>query len=125
MISAIVDFAIRRKLLVLAIGFLLLIWGVYSFHGLPVEAYPDVANTYVQVITQWPGHAPEEIEHQITIPVEAALNGLGHLEHLRSLSLFGLSAVTLIFDDDADNYVSRQQVVERLSGINLPPHISP
>src|SRR5262252_9064661 len=125
MTRAIVDFAVRRKLLVLAIGILLMVWGLYSFHRLPVEAYSDVANTYVDVITHWPGHAAEEIEHQITIPVEAALNGLGHLEHLRSLSLFGLSAVTLIFDDDADNYVSRQQVVERLSGINLPPHISP
>src|SRR5262249_16878212 len=81
-------------------------------------------NTYVQVITQWPGHAAEEIEHQITIPVEAALNGIGHLEHLRSLSLFGLSAVTLILDDDADNYVARQQVLEKLSGVDLPPHVS-
>src|SRR5215813_9978940 len=125
MIPAIVDFAVRRKLLVLAIGILLLVWGVYAFHSLRVEAYPDVANTFVQVITQWPGHAAEEIEHQITIPVEATLNGLGHLEHLRSLSLFGLSVVTLIFDDDADNYVARQQVLEKLSGVDFPPHISP
>src|SRR5262249_10663290 len=125
MIPAIVDFAVRRKLLVLAIGILLLVWGVYAFHSLRVEAYPDVANTFVQVITQWPGHAAEEIEQQITMPVEGGLNGLGHLEHLRSLSLFGLSAVTLIFDDDADNYVARQQVLERLSGVDLPPHISP
>jgi heavy metal efflux system protein len=124
-VAAIVDYAVRRKLLVVAIGILIVVWGVYSFHRLPVEAYSDVANTYVQVITQWPGHAAEEIEHQITIPVEAGLNGLGHLEHLRSLSLFGLSAVTLIFDDEADNYVARQQVLERLSGVDLPPHISP
>src|SRR5262245_1578110 len=125
MIPGVVDFAVRRKLLVLEIGLLLLVWGVYSFHGLPVEAYPDLANGYVQVITQWPGHAAEEIEQQITMPLEAGLNGLGHLEHLRSLSLFGLSAVTLIFDDEADNYVARQQVLERLSGVDLPPHISP
>src|SRR5215471_9107659 len=124
MIPGVVDFAVRRKLLVLEIGLLLLVWGGYSFHRLPVEAYPDVANTYVQVITQWPGHAAEEIEHQVTMPVEAGLNGLGHLEHLRSLSLFGLSAVTLILDDDADNYVARQQVLEKLSGVDLPPHVS-
>jgi len=124
-VAAIVDFAVRRKLLVVAIGILLVIWGVYSSHGLPVEVYSDVTKTYVQVITQWPGHAAEEIEQQITMPLEAGLNGLGHLEHLRSLSLFGLSAVTLIFDDDADNYVARQQVLERLSGVDLPPHISP
>src|SRR5215831_9581231 len=109
MIPGVVDFAVRRKLLVLEIGLLLLVWGGYSFHRLPVEPYPDVANAYVQVITQWPGHAAEEIEHQITIPVEAGLNGLAHLEHLRSLSLFGLSAVTLIFDDDADDYVARNR----------------
>ena len=125
MIPGVVDFAVRRKLLVLEIGILLLVWGLYSFHGLPVEAYPDLANGYVQVITQWPGHAAEEIEHQVTIPVEAGLNGLGHLEHLRSLSLFGLSAVTLILDDHTDNYVARQQVLEKLSRIDLPPHISP
>src|SRR5215471_16389102 len=125
MIPGVVDFAVRRKLPVLAIGILLLVWGVYSFHRLPVEAYSDISNTYVQVITQWPGHAAEEIEQRITMPVEAGLNGLGHLEHLRSLSLFGLSAVTLILDDDADNYVARQQVLERLSGVDLPPHISP
>ena len=125
MIPGVVDFAVRRKLLVLEIGLLLLVWGGYSFHRLPVEAYPDLANDYVQVITQWPGHAAEEIEHQVTIPVEAGLNGLGHLEHLRSLSLFGLSAVTLILDDHTDNYVARQQVLEKLSGIDLPPRISP
>jgi heavy metal efflux system protein len=125
MIPAIVDFAVRRKVFVFAVGILLLVWGAYSFHRLPVEAYSDVTNTYVQVITQWPGHAAEEIEQQITMPVEAGLNGLGHLEHLRSLSLLGLSAVTLIFDDDADNYVARQQVLEKLSRVDLPPHISP
>src|SRR5215510_11380585 len=124
MIPAIVDFAVRRKLLVFVVGILLFVWGVYSFHGLPVEAYSDVTNTYVQVITQWPGHAAAEIEQQITMPVEAGLNGLAHLEHLRSLSLFGLSAVTLIFDDDADNYMARQQVLEKLAGVDLPPHIS-
>ncbi len=125
MIQAIVDFALREKLLVLALGVMLLIWGVISFHNLPVEAYPDVANNWVLVITQWPGHAAEEVEQQVTIPIEIVTNGVAHRTHLRSLSLFGLSVVTLIFDDDADNLISRQQVLEKLSLVNLPPNVNP
>src|SRR5579884_758112 len=107
MLRYLVDFALREKLLVLAIGGMLLIWGVISFHTLPIEAYPDVANTWVQVITQWPGHAAEEVEQQVTIPIETQMNGVAHMTHLRSVSLFGLSVVTLIFDDDAENFESR------------------
>src|SRR5579864_7574463 len=107
MIQRLVDFALRNRLLVLAMGILLLAWGAYSFHVLPVEAYPDVADTYANIITQWPGHAAEEVEQQITIPLETQLNGIAHLMHLRSVSLFGLSSVTLIFDDQADRVLSR------------------
>src|SRR5215471_6485976 len=103
MIQKLVDFALNNKLLVLSSGILLLIWGAYSFHTLPVEAYPDIADTWAQVITQWPGHAAEEVEQQVTIPIEIQMNGVAHLTHLRSLSLFGLSVVTLIFDDEANN----------------------
>ena len=74
MIRALVDFALKNRILVLALGVLLLIWGVISFHNLPVEAYPDVADKYVWVITQWPGRAAEEVEQQITVPLERALN---------------------------------------------------
>ncbi len=104
---------------------LLLLWGAWSFHTLPVEAYPDVADTWVQVITQWPGHAAEEVEQQVTVPIEVQTNGVAHLTHLRSVSLFGLSVITLIFDDQADNLVSRQQVLEKLSQLNLPPGLNP
>src|SRR5216684_371737 len=107
MIQAVCDGALNNRLLVIGIGILLLIWGGFAFHHLPVEAYPDVADTWVQVITQWPGHAAEEVEQQITIPIEIQMNGVAHMTHLRSLSLFGLSLVTLIFDDDADNLLSR------------------
>src|SRR5579885_956369 len=103
MIRYLVDFALRNRLLVLCLGFLLLIWGIISFHTLPVEAYPDVANTWVQVVTQWPGRAAEEVEQQVTIPIEVVVNGVAHVTNLRSVSLFGLSVVTLIFDDQADN----------------------
>ncbi len=125
MLRYLVDFALREKLLVLAIGGMLLIWGVISFHTLPIEAYPDVANTWVQVITQWPGHAAEEVEQQVTIPIETHTNGVLHLASMRSVSLFGLSVVTLVFDDEADNLLSRQQVLERISQVNLPQNLTP
>ena len=99
---------------------LLLVWGAISFHNLPVEAYPDVANNYVQIITQWPGRAAEEVEQQVTIPIEIVMNGIPHLEHLRSTSLFGLSSLMLIFDDESENDWNRQKVLERLSQVNLP-----
>src|SRR6516164_11439367 len=106
MIRRIVDFALRERLLVAAMGVMLLVWGIISFIKLPVEAYPDVANNWVQIITQWPGRAAEEIEQQVTIPIEVQMNGIAHLTSLRSISVFGLSAVTLVFDDDSDDFVN-------------------
>jgi len=111
--------------MVLALTMLLLVWGAVSFHNLPVEAYPDVANNYVQVITQWPGRAAEEVEQQVTIPIEIQMNGLPHLAHLRSVSLFGLSSLMLIFDDSSDNDWNRQKVLERLSMVTLPAGLQP
>ena len=125
MIQRIVDFALRQRVLVLCLGLGLLVWGMISFHNLPVEAYPDVASIYTNVITQWPGHAAEEVEQQITVPIETQLNGIAHLAHLRSISIPGLSSVTLIFDDDASNLVARQQTLEKLAQVNLPNGISP
>ena len=125
MIRHIVDFALRERLMVVGLGILLLAVGAVSFYRLPVEAYPDVANTWVQVITQWPGRAAEEVEQQVTIPIEAGVNGVSHLQKLRSASLFGLSVVSLIFDDDADNLIVRQQVLEKLTQVNLPQGLNP
>src|ERR1700756_3567980 len=99
MIRALVDFALNNRFVVLALGLLLLAWGAISFHVLPVEAYPDIADNYVTVITQWPGRSAEEVEQQVTIPVEIQMNGIPHLTNLRSESIFGLSFVLLIFDD--------------------------
>ena len=124
MINALVNFALKNRFVVLSIAFLLFIWGMISFHRLPVEAYPDVANTWVQVITQWPGRAAEEVEQQVTIPVEIQMNGIPHLLHVRSASLAGLSVVNLIFDDDSDNDWDRQKTLERLSQVTLPPGVS-
>ncbi|HEX3684663.1 MAG TPA: CusA/CzcA family heavy metal efflux RND transporter [Bryobacteraceae bacterium] len=125
MIRLLVDFALSNRFLIVFAGALLLIWGAISFHNLPVEAYPDVANNYVQVITQWPGHAAEEIEQQVTIPLEIAMNGIPHLDHLRSISIFGLSSLNLIFDDDSTDDWNRQKVLERLSEVNLPAALQP
>jgi cobalt-zinc-cadmium resistance protein CzcA len=125
MIRALVDFALNNRFIVLALGVLMLVWGAISFHNLPVEAYPDVANNYVQIITQWPGRASEEVEQQVTIPIEIQMNGLPHLEHLRSNSLFGLSSVMLIFDDDSVDDWNRQKVLERLSQVTLPAGLQP
>jgi cobalt-zinc-cadmium resistance protein CzcA len=125
MIRRAVDFALKNRLLVLAVAILLFIWGVISFRSLPVEAYPDVANNYVQVITQWPGISSEQIEQQITIPLENVVNGIPHLQHLRSVSLFGLSSLMLIFDDESENDWNRVKVLERLSEVTLPTGVQP
>ncbi len=125
MIRALVDAALNNRFIVLALATLLLVWGAVSFHNLPVEAYPDVADNYVQIITQWPGRAAEEVEQQVTIPIEIQLNGIPHLTHLRSFSLFGLSSITLIFDDESNNDWNREKVLERLSQVTLPPGLTP
>ena len=120
-----VNIALNNRFMVLALAVLLLVWGAVSFHSLPVEAYPDVANNYVQIITQWPGRAAEEVEQQVTIPIEIQMNGIPHLQHLRSVSLFGLSSVMLIFDDNSENDWNRQKALERLSLVNLPNGLQP
>jgi cobalt-zinc-cadmium resistance protein CzcA len=125
MIRKVVDFALNSRFLVLAIAVLLLAWGAISFHNLPVEAYPDVANNYVDVITQWPGISAEQIEQQVTIPLEIAMNGIPDVVHLRSFSLFGLSDVKLIFEDGSDNAWNRERVLERLAQVTLPTGVNP
>ena len=125
MIRALVDFALNNRFVVIALAILLLGWGAISFHNLPVEAYPDIADNYVTVITQWPGRAAEEVEQQVTIPIEIQMNGIPHLSHLRSESIFGLSFVLLIFDDSSDNDWNRQKVQERLTQADLPDGLSP
>ena len=125
MIKKIVDFALRNRLIVLAFAVLLFIWGAISFHNLPVEAYPDVANNYVTVITQWPGRSAEDIEQQVTVPLEIGMAGIQHMTHLRSTTLAGLSSLTMIFDDDSENDWNREKVLERLSQVTLPAGLQP
>ncbi len=125
MIRKLVDFALENPFIVLAGALLLLAWGAISFHQLPVEAYPDVANNYVEVITQWPGISAEQIEQQVTIPLEVVMNGIPHVVHLRSFSLFGLSDLKLIFDDEEENAWNRERVLERLTQVTLPAGVVP
>jgi heavy metal efflux system protein len=125
MIRRLVDFALENRLLVLALGILLFAWGIVSFHRLPVEAYPDVANNYVDVIAQWPGISAEQIEQQVTIPIETAMNGIPGIVHVRSWSLFGLSTVEMVFGEDTTNFENRERVLERLSKVALPNNVVP
>jgi cobalt-zinc-cadmium resistance protein CzcA len=125
MIRRVVDFALNNRFLVLAFALLLFAGGIVAFRDLPIEAYPDVADNYVEVITQWPGISAEQIEQQVTIPLEIVMNGIPHVVHLRSFSLFGLSDLKLIFDDESDNDWNRERVLERLSQLTLPPNVVP
>src|SRR5246127_3743972 len=125
MLRKLVDFSLENRFLIVGAALLLLVWGAISFHQLPVEAYPDVADNYVDVITQWPGISAEQIEQQVTIPLENAMNGIPEVVHLRSFSLFGLSDVKLIFNDGSDDAWNRERVLERLSQVTLPPGVTP
>jgi cobalt-zinc-cadmium resistance protein CzcA len=124
-IRRVVDFALDNRLLVLGFALLLFAGGIVAFRDLPIEAYPDVADNYVEIITQWPGISAEQIEQQVTIPLEIVMNGIPHVVHLRSFSLFGLSDIKLIFDDESDNDWNRERVLERLSQVILPSGVVP
>jgi cobalt-zinc-cadmium resistance protein CzcA len=125
MIRFLIDFALRNRILVLSVAVVLFVWGIISFHNLPIEAYPDVADTYAQVITQWPGHAAEEVEQQVTVPLEVTLNGVAHMTHLRSTSLAGLSVITILYDDETTTFNARQEVLDRLQLATLPNGVNP
>ncbi|MGO9088477.1 MAG: efflux RND transporter permease subunit [Candidatus Sulfotelmatobacter sp.] len=125
MIRRVVDFALNNRLLVLGFALLLFAGGIVSFKRLPIEAYPDVADNYVEIITQWPGISAEQIEQQVTIPLEVVMNGIPQVVHLRSFSLFGLSDLKLVFEDGSDNAWNRERVLERLAQVTLPPGVVP
>ncbi|HEU4641822.1 MAG TPA: CusA/CzcA family heavy metal efflux RND transporter [Gemmatimonadaceae bacterium] len=124
-VNRIVAASVSQGFVVAVLAALLVAVGVWSFRRLPVDAYPDLSPPMVEVITQWPGHAAEEVERLITVPVENGMNGLPHLKVMRSISLYGLSDVTMTFEDATDNYFARQQVFERLPDVELPEGVSP
>jgi cobalt-zinc-cadmium resistance protein CzcA len=125
MIQGLIDLALKNRAMMLAASIVLFAWGVIAFRGLPIEAYPDVANNYVQIITQWPGRSAEEIERQVTVPVEIQMAGMPHLVHLRSTTLAGISSLMLVFDDDSTSDINREHTLERLSQVNLPANLVP
>src|SRR6266568_5633785 len=125
MIERLIRFSLHQRFIILALAVLLTIGGIVSFHRLPIEAYPDVADVEVDVITLWPGHAAEEVERYITIQLEKELNGIANVTFLRSFSNFGLSNIRVLFADGADNYWARQQVLERLAQAEIPADARP
>lgn len=125
MIHRIVQFAIRNRFLVFMLTALLIVAGAVSFQRMPVDAYPDLSPPMVEIITQWPGHASEEVERQVTLQLELALNGIPNLVFMRSISLYGLSDVRLTFEDNVDDYWARQVVFQRLGDATLPSGITP
>ena len=125
MIERIIAFCLQQRLMVIAMTISIAVTGIIAFEHLPVQAFPDVQNVFVQVVTQYPGQAPEEVEKQISLPIERVMNGLPHLMNMRSVSIFGLSVVTLTFDDNAEDYFSRQQVLERLQNADIPQDLRP
>ena len=125
MIRRAVGFALTHKLFVIAFALLLMGGGIVAFHMLPIDAYPDLSPPHVEIITQWPGHAAEEIERLVTIPLELEMNGVPRMVVMRSISLYGLSVVILTFEERTDDYWARQVVFERLAQATLPTGVSP
>ena len=125
MLRRILRFALRQRVLILGATVLLVLVGVRALSNLPVEAFPDVEDVHVQVISLWNGHAAEEVERSVTLPIERQLNGTPGLTNLRSISMFGLSEVTLTFDERTTDYFARQQVLERLQTVTVPPGVTP
>jgi len=125
MIEKLVDFALKSRFLILTVAAMLFIWGAISFHNLPVDAYPDVADNYVNIITQWPGHSAEDIEKQITVPTEIQMAGLPDMKNMRSFTLAGISSLMMNFNDDSDNGWNRERVLERMGMVTLPAGLVP
>src|SRR5580704_11030401 len=125
MISRIVSFALSQRFVILMAALAVVAWGVISFRRLPIDAYPDLSPPHVEIITQWPGHAAEEIERLISIPLEVEMNGIPKIEALRSISLYGLSALEMNFQYDIDPYFAREQAFERMADATLPNGVTP
>jgi cobalt-zinc-cadmium resistance protein CzcA len=125
MIARIVSFALSQRFLVIIASLLLMIWGAVSFQKLPIDAYPDLSPPHVEIISQWPGHAAEEVERLITIPIEIEMNGIPQLDSLRSISLYGLSSVQMNFQYNTNPYFVREQAFERMANASVPSGVTP
>src|SRR5204863_1739713 len=108
MIHRVVQAALGQRFLVVMLSLMIVIAGLVSFHRMPVDAYPDLSPPMVEIITQWPGHAAEEVERLVSLPIEVEINGTPRLDVVRSISLYGLSDVRITFEEDTDSYFARQ-----------------
>ena len=124
-IKKIIAFSLKNKIFIFLATFLLIVWGAIAFKNIPVEAFPDVTNTEISIITQWPGRSAEEVEKYVSIPIEIAMNPVQRKESVRSTTVFGLSVVKVIFNDDVDDAFARQQVNNMLRDIDLPGGATP
>src|SRR6202162_4139767 len=125
MINRIVQFALKQRFLVLMFAAFISVAGAISFKRMPVDAYPDLSPPMVEIITQWPGHAAEEIERLVSLPIEVEMNGGSHMQVMRSIPLYGLSAVIMPFKESTDDYFARKVAFERLAGAQLPAGVTP
>ena len=125
MLDKLIRFVLNQRVFVLVLTAALAVFGYRSLTNLPIEAFPDVQDVQVQIVTQYIGQAPEEIERTVTLPIEREMSGVPRQTQLRSVTISGLSVVTLTFEDGTNDYFARQQVLEKLQGVNLPPGIQP
>lgn len=125
MLNKLIEFALTQRVFVLVMTAVLCAFGYRAVSNLSIEAFPDVQDVQVLVVTQYPGQAPEEVERNVTLPIEREMSGVPRQTQLRSVSISGLSVVTLTFGDGTDDYFARQQVIEKLQNINLPPGVQP
>src|SRR5271167_1310929 len=125
MIAKLVSFALRQRFLIVIASLMLMVWGAISFRNLPIDAYPDLSPPHVEIITQWPGHAAEEVERLVSIPIEIEMNGIPRLDSLRSISLYGLSSVQMNFEYKTDPYFVREQAFERVGNATMPSGVTP
>ena len=125
MLNKLIDFVLAQRVFVLILTMALAVFGYRALTTLPIEAFPDVQDVQVQIVTQYPGQAPEEVERTITLPIEREMSGVPRQTQLRSVTIAGLSVVTLTFADGTDDYFARQQVLEKLQNVSLPSGIQP
>src|SRR4051812_42471471 len=124
-IKRIIAFSLKNKLFIFLTTTILVIWGAIAFKNIPIEAFPDVTNTQITIITQWPGRSAEEVEKFVTVPIEVAMNPVQKKESVRSTTVFGLSVVKVVFDDNVDDAFARAQVNNLLRDIELPESADP
>src|SRR3954468_23425301 len=124
-IKKIISFSLKNRLFILFSTLILIVWGIIAFRNIPIEAFPDVTNTQITIITQWSGRSAEEVEKFVTVPIEIAMNPVQKKSSVRSTTVFGLSVVKVIFDDDVDDAFARQQVNNLLRDVEVPDGADP